>query len=173
MAPLVTLMFGSHNLDEIAKAVDKSVAFSQNRSQVPVHLKLPDQINALSSQRTAEMDLKREFSAFQLEMGRKYSDLREEVDRKIDSKFENIQSQLNLISSQLANLSTDKYRRSSLYWQSSPYRHRSSSRSRDRQRNNSDDNNSSGVCYYHRRFAENARKCILPCNYRSDREQGN
>lgn len=47
------------------------------------------------------------------------------------------------------------------------------SRSRDRRRSSSrgklNDNN---LCWYHKKFAENANKCISPCNYQSTNSKG-
>lgn len=44
-------------------------------------------------------------------------------------------------------------------------RERSRSRSRDQARNRSRAATPEGVCYYHRRFGEEARKCTQPCTY--------
>lgn len=47
-------------------------------------------------------------------------------------------------------------------------------RPRNRSRSRSRPIHEEGVCFYHRRFGEKARKCTMPCNFRStERAQGN
>lgn len=54
----------------------------------------------------------------------------------------------------------------------------SRSRARVRPRSGSQDRNSrsssqQGICYYHRRFGQDARRCTTPCNYTNTQNQGN
>ena len=44
---------------------------------------------------------------------------------------------------------------------------RSRSKSRGRRRRSNTRSHSQGICYYHRRFGDDARKCAIPCSYKS------
>lgn len=50
---------------------------------------------------------------------------------------------------------------------------RNNSRSRSRSRTRRRDNSQSGLCYYHRRFGDNANKCRQPCVFQSSQKLGN
>ncbi|KAK5641171.1 hypothetical protein RI129_009718 [Pyrocoelia pectoralis] len=47
---------------------------------------------------------------------------------------------------------------------------RNRNRSKNRPRSSSRKSNTEGLCYYHNRFAEKARKCTKPCTFQSSSE---
>ncbi|GFX62229.1 retrovirus-related Pol polyprotein from transposon 297 [Trichonephila clavipes] len=74
----------------------------------------------------------------------------------VQPTMDSLVRQIQELSLQVAELTRE--RNSSLHQRYSPDRRRSHSRSRSV-------NRGSGICYYHRRYKEQARKCVSPCAF--------
>lgn len=86
------------------------------------------------------------------------------VDQKCiaDSSRKSLEVQIEELCKQVAMLTT-KF--------SKEKRRREFSRGRSRSRNRSQKEDE-GLCYYHRRFKEKARKCEKPCNFKTENNEG-
>ena len=75
----------------------------------------------------------------------------------IDRKFDNVNAQIQKLSSQLQILQAGQRNQS----------RNGRSRSRPRSDSPAGNNSNSNLCYYHNKFGERAFKCIQPCSFQS------
>jgi hypothetical protein len=91
---------------------------------------------------------------------------------KEELKQTTLEQQLEMLTKQVSALTT-KFSKMKKF-----HRDRSRSRSRSRFQNyqkrkfNDKTTSQEEICYYHRRFGEEARKCTKPCNYKAKNEEG-
>lgn len=76
--------------------------------------------------------------------------------------LESLARQVNELTKQVASLSMHNSRSSR-----SPQRRYNRSRSHSRSTQRWKENKMNSVCYYHRKFGENAIKCLTPCSYKT------
>ena len=160
IAPFVTMLLESHDLDAVAKIADKSI-----KSTAPAPIRTVAAVNAELQQATAQLNAIK-FTDQPSRMQQSVDSLRSELNSfrvDMEKKFEVQQVQINMLTSQCSNL------QQLLVNQAKPrYGEYDRSRSNSRSRRNyfsANQQRSTGLCYYHNKFGSRATKCMQPCNF--------
>ncbi|MEL7426919.1 MAG: hypothetical protein AAFN81_28260 [Bacteroidota bacterium] len=170
IAPFIHLMQNNNDLDAIAAAADKSLSFCKLQQQQtsvnaisttpdPQIVALTEQINAVKFRQQSTPDLTGVIRG-------ELAEMRAESNRK----FEAMQAQLNAMQQQITFLQSqhrfdygqfDRRRSRSR----GPGRGSFSSHSGGSNFRTENSSNQEQICYYHRKFGQNATKCSMPCNF--------
>ena len=170
IAPLVRLMYDTHDLDAIAKAADNCINYCGKPDSQMANL------NSLQTQNASSFDpqislLSEQLNNINLKSSTSVDSKIEALRSEVDFKINNVLTQLSYLSGQLNSMQQAMSQQNNNRYSRPRDHSRSRSTSRDRGTRRNESQNRNGVCYYHERFGDQARKCILPCSY--PRDSGN